>query len=134
MVAIAEKGESHYKPLYPLDMKIADKMRTVAKEIYRAKDIAIEAKAKTAIKTFEDLGYGDLPICVAKTQYSFSADAKLLGAPEGHILPIVDARLSAGAGFVVLTCGAIMTLPGLPVEPSAHKIGLDAEGRIEGLF
>ena len=134
VVAIAERGESEYKPLYPLEMKIADKMRTVAREIYRAKDIAIENKARTAIKGFEDLGYGNLPICVAKTQYSFSADAKALGAPTDHILPIVDARLSAGAGFVVLTCGDIMTLPGLPAEPSAHKIGLDAHGQIDGLF
>ncbi len=134
VVAITDKGESAYKPLYDLDMKIADKMRKVATEIYRAKDIAIEAKARTAIKGFEDLGYGNLPICVAKTQYSFSADAKALGAPTDHVLPIVDARLSAGAGFVVLTCGDIMTLPGLPAEPSAHKIGLDANGLIDGLF
>ncbi len=134
VVAITDKGESQYKPLYELDMKIADKMRKVATEIYRAKDIAIENKARTAIKGFEDLGYGNLPICVAKTQYSFSADAKALGAPTDHILPIVDARLSAGAGFVVLTCGDIMTLPGLPAEPSAHKIGLDANGMIDGLF
>lgn len=134
VVAMIDSGTSHYRPLYPLDMKIADKMRTVAKEIYRASDIAIEAKARTAIKTFEDLGYGNLPICVAKTQYSFSADAKALGAPTDHVLPIVDARLSAGAGFIVLTCGDIMTLPGLPVEPSAHKIMLDKNGQIEGLF
>ena len=134
IVAITEKGESRYKPLYELDMKIADKMRVVATEIYRAKDISIEAKARTAIKGFEELGYGNLPICVAKTQYSFSADAKALGAPVDHVLPIVDARLSAGAGFVVLTCGDIMTLPGLPAEPSAHKIGLDANGMIDGLF
>ena len=134
VVAIAERGESAYAPLYDLDLSITDKMRTVAREIYRASDIAVEAKAKTAIKTFEDLGFGKLPICVAKTQYSFSADAKLLGAPTGHVLPIVDARLSAGAGFVVLTCGDIMTLPGLPAEPSAHKIGLDAKGQIDGLF
>ena len=134
VVAIAESGEAHYKPLYDTEMRIADKMRLVAKEIYRASDIAIEAKAKTAIKNIEDMGYGNLPICVAKTQYSFSADAAALGAPVDHIVPIVDARLSAGAGFVVLTCGDIMTLPGLPVEPSAHKIGLDADGFIIGLF
>ena len=134
VVAIAESGEAHYKPLYDTEMRIADKMRLVAKEIYRASDIAIEAKAKTAIKNIEDMGYGNLPICVAKTQYSFSADAAALGAPVDHVVPIVDARLSAGAGFVVLTCGDIMTLPGLPVEPSAHKIGLDKDGFIVGLF
>ena len=134
VVALIDTGVAHYKPLYELDMKLADKMKTIAKEIYRASDIAIESKAKTAIKTFEDLGYGNLPICVAKTQYSFSADAKSLGAPSDHVLPIVDARLSAGAGFIVVTCGDIMTLPGLPVEPSAHKIRLDKNGQIEGLF
>ena len=134
VVAIAESGEAHMKPLYELDMKIADKMRTVAREIYRASDIAIEAKAATAIKNIEEMGFGKLPICVAKTQYSFTADPKVLGAPTDHIVPIVDARLSAGAGFVVLTCGDIMTLPGLPQEPSAHKIGLGSEGEIVGLF
>ena len=134
VAAIADRGESAYKPLYDLDLPITEKMRTVAREIYRASDIAVEAKAQTAIKTFEGLGFGNLPICVAKTQYSFSADPKLLGAPSGHVLPIVDARLSAGAGFVVVTCGDIMTLPGLPAEPSAHKIGLDSKGQIDGLF
>jgi formate--tetrahydrofolate ligase len=109
-------------------------MKIIAKEIYRAKDIAIEAKAKKAIKELEDNGFRDLPVCVAKTQYSFTADAKEIGAPTDFTVPIVDARLSAGAGFVVLTCGDIMTLPGLPVEPSAHKIGLDKDGLIVGLF
>ena len=134
VVAIIESGESKYKPLYELEQPIADKMRIVAKEIYRAKDIAIESKAKTAIKSFEEQGYGNLPICIAKTQYSFSADAKALNAPTDHIVPVVDARLSAGAGFVVLLCGDIMTLPGLSANPAAHKIGLDAKGEIVGLF
>ena len=134
VVAIIESGESKYKPLYDLDMSIADKMKTVAKEIYRAKDVQFESKAKTAIKGFEEQGFGKLPICVAKTQYSFSADPKELGAPSDHVVPIVDARLSAGAGFVVLTCGDIMTLPGLSATPSAHKIGLGKDGEIVGLF
>lgn len=134
VVAIVESGESHYKPLYDTNLSITDKMKTVAKEIYRAKDIAVESKAKTAIKSFEDAGYGHLPICVAKTQYSFSSDAKALGAPSDHIVPIVDARLSAGAGFVVLLCGDIMTLPGLSANPAAHKIGLGKDGEIVGLF
>ena len=134
VVAIIESGESKYKPLYELEQPIADKMRIVAKEIYRAKDIAIDSKAKTAIKSFEEQGYGNLPICIAKTQYSFSADAKALNAPTDHIVPVVDARLSAGAGFVVLLCGDIMTLPGLSANPAAHKIGLDAKGEIVGLF
>jgi formate--tetrahydrofolate ligase len=134
IVAITDKGEAHYKPLYELDQPIAAKMRTIAQEIYRAADIAIDPKAKKAIADIEALGFGNLPICVAKTQYSFSANASALGAPTGHIVPIADARLSAGAGFIVLTCGDIMTLPGLPASPSAHRIGLDANGQIEGLF
>ena len=134
VVAIIDSGESKCKPLYELEQPIADKMRTVAREIYRAKDISIDSKAKTAIKSFEDQGYGNLPICVAKTQYSFSADAKALNAPTDHIVPVVDARLSAGAGFVVLLCGDIMTLPGLSANPSAHKIGLGDKGEIVGLF
>jgi formate--tetrahydrofolate ligase len=134
VVALAEKGEAKLKPLYALDQPIAAKMRTIATEIYRAADIAIEPKAKKAIADIEALGHGNLPICVAKTQYSFSANPAALGAPTGHVVPIVDARLSAGAGFVVLTCGDIMTLPGLPESPSAHRIKLDDKGQIEGLF
>ena len=134
VVAIAERGEARYHPLYDLDQPIAEKMRRIAVEIYGAADIAIEPKAKKAIADIEAMGFGNLPICVAKTQYSFSATPTALGAPSGHTVPIVDARLSAGAGFVVLTCGDIMTLPGLPESPSAHRIGLDAEGRIVGLF
>ena len=134
VVATAEAGAARFRPLYPADMPLADKMRTVAREIYGAADIAIASKARAAIKSIEDLGFGDLPICVAKTQYSFSADPTALGAPSGHVVPVVDARLSAGAGFVVLTCGEIMTLPGLPVAPAAHRIGLDADGNVVGLF
>ena len=133
VVALAEGG-TPYKPLYELDQPIADKMRLIAKEIYGAADIALEPKAKKAIADIEAMGFRDLPICVAKTQYSFSANPASLGAPSGHTVPIVDARLSAGAGFVVLTCGEIMTLPGLPASPSAHRIGLDGDGNIEGLF
>lgn len=134
IVEVIESGESKYKPLYDLDTSLTEKINTVAKEIYRAKDVVIESKAKTAIKSFEDQGYGKLPICVAKTQYSFSADAKALNAPTDHTVPIVEARLSAGAGFVVMLCGDIMTLPGLSAAPSAHKIGLDEKGEIVGLF
>lgn len=134
VVALAEGGTARLQPLYELDQPVAAKMRKIAAEIYRAADIALEPKAKKAIADIEALGYGNLPVCVAKTQYSFSADPAALGAPSGHILPIADARLSAGAGFVVLTCGDIMTLPGLPESPSAHRIGLDANGEIVGLF
>ena len=134
VVASAEGGANAFRPLYEVDLPLVDKMRVVAREIYRAADVSIGPKAAAAIRTFEELGFGNLPICFAKTQYSFSADPKALGAPSGHILPVVDARLSAGAGFVVLTCGDIMTLPGLPADPAAHRIGLDADGLIDGLF
>ena len=134
VVALVEAGEAHYHPLYDLDKPIAEKMRLIAREIYGAADIAIEPKAKKAIADMEAMGYGRLPVCVAKTQYSFSTVPSMLGAPSGHTVPIVDARLSAGAGFVVLTCGDIMTLPGLPENPSAHRIGLNKAGQIEGLF
>ncbi len=134
VVAMTEAGEGRFEPLYDTALPIAEKMRTVAREIYGASDIMLEGKARTAIKSIEVMGFGNLPICVAKTQYSFSADPSALGAPSGHVVPIVDAKLSAGAGFVVLTCGDIMTLPGLPTEPSAHKIGLDADGNVVGLF
>ena len=133
-VAMADAGTARFRPLYGTDLPVADKMRTLAREIYGAADITVTAKACAAIKAIEDAGYGDLPICVAKTQYSFSADPTALGAPSGHIVPVVDAKLSAGAGFIVLTCGDIMTLPGLPPQPAAHRIGLDADGHVTGLF
>ncbi len=134
VVAMTQDGGTRFKPLYEADMPIVDKMRTLAREIYGAAEITVSSRARSAIKTIEDMGFGDLPICVAKTQYSFSADPTALGAPSGHIVPVVDARLSAGAGFVVLTCGDIMTLPGLPLEPAAHRIRLDADGNVVGLF
>jgi formate--tetrahydrofolate ligase len=131
--AVLALPASDFRPLYGAELGLADKMRTVAREIYDAADVSFSAKAEKAIAHLEDLGFGDLPICVAKTQYSFSADPTLRGAPTGHVVPVVDARVSAGAGFVVMLCGDIMTLPGLPRDPAAHRIGLDADGRIEGL-
>ena len=119
--------------LYPDDLPLADKIRTVAIRLYGAADIALEGPAARALKEFEALGYGHLPVCIAKTQYSFSADPTRLGAPSGHVLPVREARLSAGAGFVVAICGDIMTMPGLPRQPAALSIGLDADGRIVGL-
>jgi formate--tetrahydrofolate ligase len=121
-------------PLYPAAMPLAEKLRTVAREIYRAADIALSPAVARRLATFEAAGFADVPVCIAKTQYSFSADPTLMGAPEGHILPVRDVRLLAGAGFVVAVCGDIMTMPGLPRVPAAETIGLDAEGRIEGLF
>jgi formate--tetrahydrofolate ligase len=133
VLALASSGTAAFHPLYGLDLSLADKMRTVAREIYGAADVAFSAKALKALADFEALGFGDLPVCVAKTQYSFSTDPKALGAPSGHVVPVVDARLSAGAGFVVMLCGDIMTLPGLPADPAAHRIGLDADGQVLGL-
>ena len=122
------------RPLYSDDMPLADKLRTVAREIYRASDIALPASVSRRLAAFEAAGFGHVPVCIAKTQYSFSADPTLLGAPEGHVLPVREVRLSAGAGFVVAVCGDIMTMPGLPRVPAAETIGLDEAGRIEGLF
>jgi len=120
--------------LYPAAMPLAEKLRTVAREIYRAADITLPPAAARRLAAFEAAGFADVPVCIAKTQYSFSADPTLMGAPEGHILPVRDVRLLAGAGFVVAVCGDIMTMPGLPRVPAAETIGLDAEGQIEGLF
>jgi formate--tetrahydrofolate ligase len=120
--------------LYPDDMPLADKLRTIACNIYGAADIALDRKAADKLADFEAQGHGHLPICIAKTQYSFSADPALRGAPSGHIVPVRDVTLSAGAGFVVAICGDIMKMPGLPRSPAAERIHIDAQGRIEGLF
>ena len=130
---IAEKS-ARFAPLYPDAMPLADKIRTIAQQIYRARDIALPADVAKRLARFEELGFGHLPVCVAKTQYSFSADPTKLGAPMDHVLPVREVRLSAGAGFIVAVCGDIMTMPGLPRRPAAETIGLDGEGRIEGLF
>jgi formate--tetrahydrofolate ligase len=129
-----DAGEARFAPLYPDAMPLSEKIRTVAREIYRASDVALPDAAAAKLARFEAQGFGDVPVCIAKTQYSFSADPTLLGAPEGHVLPVRDVRLSAGAGFVVAICGEVMTMPGLPRSPAAERIRLDAEGRIEGLF
>ncbi len=128
------QGAAHFAPLYPDAMPLADKLRRIAREIYRARDVAIPAAVAARLARFEDDGFGKLPVCIAKTQYSFSADPTALGAPEGHVLPVREVRLSAGAGFVVAVCGDVMTMPGLPRVPAAESIRLDAGGRIEGLF
>ena len=134
VVALTAAGASNFKPLYPLALSLADKMRTVAQKIYRAQDIAIAPEAQKKLDQFAADGFGALPVCMAKTQYSFSADPELLGAPESFTLPVRDVRLSAGAGFVVALCGAVMTMPGLPRVPAAHSIHVNADGQIEGLF
>jgi formate--tetrahydrofolate ligase len=129
-----DAGTADYRPLYPLDIPLADKIRTIAREIYRASDIALPDAVAKKLAAFEAAGFGDVPVCIAKTQYSFSADPTVLGAPTGHVLPVREVRLSAGAGFVVAICGDIMTMPGLPRVPAAEAIHLDAAGEIEGLF
>jgi formate--tetrahydrofolate ligase len=119
--------------LYPDELGLAEKIRTVATTLYGAADIQLSAAAQRSLKDFEAMGFGHLPVCIAKTQYSFTADPTILGAPSGHTLPVREARLSAGAGFVVAVCGDMMTMPGLPRHPAALDIGLDDQGQIVGL-
>ncbi|MCA8888336.1 MAG: formate--tetrahydrofolate ligase [Parvularculaceae bacterium] len=134
VVDIVESNEARFAPLYPDDMPLAEKIRTIAREIYRAADISIDPAAEKQLKRFEDLGFANAPVCMAKTPYSFTADPSVLGAPSGHILPIREVRLSAGAGFVVALCGDVMTMPGLPRRPAAASISVNEAGEIEGLF
>jgi len=134
VIAGIDSGKAAYQPLYPLEMKLADKIRTIAQKIYRASDIAMPDPVARRLKGFEDAGFGDVPVCIAKTQYSFTADPTVMGAPEGFVLPVREVRLSAGAGFVVAICGDIMTMPGLPRTPAAEVIHLREDGEIEGLF
>ncbi|MFK7875078.1 MAG: formate--tetrahydrofolate ligase [Paracoccaceae bacterium] len=131
---IAEAGESQFAPIYPDDMSLFEKIETVAKRIYRADEVLADKKIRDQLKLWEEQGYGHLPVCMAKTQYSFSTDPNLRGAPTGHSVPVREVRLSAGAGFVVVVCGEIMTMPGLPRVPAAETIMLNADGQIEGLF
>ncbi len=132
--AKADAGAPDFAPLYPNEMPLADKITTVATEIYRAGSVAIPASVRNQLKQWEDMGYGHFPVCMAKTQYSFSTDPTKLGAPVDHEIAIREVRLSAGAGFVVAIAGDIMTMPGLPKVPSAEAIHIDANGDIEGLF
>ena len=125
---------AHFAPLYPDRMPLANKIRVIAREVYRAAGIALPEAVAKRLAAFEAAGFGDVPVCIAKTQYSFSADPAALGAPEGHILPVREVRLSAGAGFVVAVCGEIRTMPGLPRHPAAEAIRLGPDGAIEGLF
>ena len=135
---VAEMADGHdgsgFAPIYPDDMALADKIEVVARRIYRAGGVDIAPAAARQLAEWQAAGYGHLPVCMAKTPYSFAADPGLLGAPEGHRVPVREVRLSAGAGFVVAICGDVMTMPGLPRRPAAEVIGLDGEGRIAGLF
>ena len=131
---LCEEQKTNFKFLYKNKIPLVKKIETIAKEIYRADKIILDPKVKNQLESFEKTGYGDLPICVAKTQYSFSTDPKLKGAPIGHDLPIREVRLSSGAEFIVVICGSIMTMPGLPKIPAADSIKLNSDGEIEGLF
>ena len=131
---LCEKDEANFQFLYESKTPLFKKIETIAKEIYRAEEVIADTKIRDQLKSFEAAGYGDLPICVAKTQYSFSTDPSLKGAPTGHALPIREIRLSSGAEFIVVVCGAIMTMPGLPRVPAADSIKLNKDGEIEGLF
>lgn len=134
VVALAESGRSQFAPLYPDDMSLFHKIETIAKDIYHASEVIADKSVRDQLHAWEAQGYGNLPICMAKTQYSFSTDPNLRGAPEGHTVPVREVRLSAGAGFVVVITGEIMTMPGLPKVPSSEKILLNEQGQIEGLF
>jgi formate--tetrahydrofolate ligase len=134
VVKVVESGKSHLKLLYPDDLPLVEKIRVIAREIYRAKDIAIDKPVRDQLASFEQMGYGKLPVCIAKTQYSFSTNPDLKGAPVDHIIPVREVRLSAGAEFVVAICGEIMTMPGLPKVPAADSIDVNPEGKIVGLF
>jgi len=135
VVKISESSDpSKFKFMYEDDISLEDKIRSVAKKIYRADDIVIDKSVSDQLKGFEENGYGKLPICIAKTQYSFSTNPSLRGAPNGFTVPVREVRLSAGAGFIVVVTGQIMTMPGLPRVPAAEAIGLDENNEITGLF
>ena len=130
---IADADLANFAPIYPDDMPLLEKIDTISKQIYRADEVIADQKIRDQLKQWEDQGYGNLPVCMAKTQYSFSADPTLRGAPTGHSVPVREVRLSAGAGFIVAICGEIMTMPGLPRVPSAESIMLNDQGQIEGV-
>jgi formate--tetrahydrofolate ligase len=134
VVSLAESGASHFAPLYPDAMPLFQKIETIAKRIYHADEVLADKSIRDQLKTWETAGYGHLPICMAKTQYSFTTDPNVRGAPTGHSVPVREVRLSAGAGFIVVICGEIMTMPGLPKVPSAEVIRLNDAGQVEGLF
>jgi len=134
VVQLAESGAANFAPLYPDAMPLFQKIETIAKRIYHADEVLADKSIRDQLRVWEDQGYGHLPICMAKTQYSFTTDPTQRGAPTGHSVPVREVRLSAGAGFVVVICGEIMTMPGLPRVPSAETIRLNAVGQIEGLF
>ncbi|NKJ03945.1 formate--tetrahydrofolate ligase [Rhizobium sp. SG741] len=134
VVELAESGQAKFQPLYPDNLSLLEKIEIVASKIYHAGEVTADKAVRDQLRSWEDQGYGHLPVCMAKTQYSFSTDPTVRGAPEGHIVQVREVRLSAGAGFVVVITGEIMTMPGLPKSPAAERIFLNDQGYIEGLF
>ena len=134
IVEVADKETKPYKPFYELDMPIKDKINAVVTKVYGGKGVKYTVAAEKQIARIEEMGFGDLPVCIAKNQYSLSDDATKLGRPEGFEVTVTEAKVSAGAGFVVVLTGTIMTMPGLPKIPSANKIDIDKNGKITGLF
>ena len=134
VVALVDGGHANFAPLYADEMPIWDKVRTIATRLYRADDIIADKKIRDQIQNLQDSGYGHFPVCIAKSQYSFSTDPNLKGAPDNHVMAIREVRLSAGAGFIVGVCGDIMTMPGLPRVPAANNIDINASGEVVGLF
>jgi formate--tetrahydrofolate ligase len=134
VVELVDSGSANFAPLYPDDMGLFQKIETIAKRIYHADEVLADKSVRAQLKAWEEAGYGNLPVCMAKTQYSFTTDPNVRGAPTGHSVPVREVRLSAGAGFIVAICGEIMTMPGLPRKPSAEVIRLNDKGDVEGLF
>ena len=131
---MVDSKESTFRTLYADDMPLLEKTEYIARNIYGAANIVADKKVRQQFADFDKNGYGNYPICMAKTQYSFSTDPLLMGAPTGHEIPIREIRLSSGAEFIVVVCGAIMTMPGLPRKPASENIGVDENKNIEGLF
>ena len=134
VVELAESGSAQFSPLYPDELPLFEKINTVVKRVYRGLEAIADKSVRDQLHQWEQAGYGNLPVCMAKTQYSFSTDPNLRGAPVDHVVPVREVRLAAGAGFVVAICGEIMTMPGLPKQPSSEKIFLNEQGQVEGLF
>ncbi|GAB4386659.1 formate--tetrahydrofolate ligase [Albidovulum sp.] len=134
VVQLAESGAANFAPLYPDEMPLFQKIETIAKRIYHADEVLADKSIRDQLKAWEEAGYGNLPVCMAKTQYSFTTDPNRRGAPTGHSVPVREVRLSAGAGFIVVICGEIMTMPGLPRSPAAEVIRINEAGNVEGLF
>jgi formate--tetrahydrofolate ligase len=134
VLGLLSNQKSQFRPLYPDKMPLLDKVRRIARSIYDAEDIIADKKVRDQFAQYDKEGYGHYPICMAKTQYSFSTDPGLLGAPSGHDVPIREVRLATGAEFIVVICGEIMTMPGLPRKPASENISVDKDRNITGLF